>query len=424
VFAILLSLALAVGPSLSGQTGWAQYKKDLSQDLTVWPNVISSANSDPWIVQNHDRIRKLEPRVLVLNFCNGYSMEDARAKAEQIAAAMAESSRYHGYEDPNALIFLEYKIAKLVDLRDADPNTPSRDRNSSKYPRVPNWKQGINFVYKELYSEQFAEYYGYKNPDHPSRYLRLNELVDRGIINELWFLAYHGAAGAPFETTEQKPVYDENFHRVSGQHRHAGNGGDPNEPWYGRSLRITFINSQRGIGCCLENFGHAFEGTAHANVIPYFRKYFYEYASFDLDKRYGLPVNSLYAVDAQGKDKAEYPDKTTMVVHHKGKEYKVSPYVPVGGNVHFTPNGRHDYDLNDPSPVMSTMEHYRLFDGPDGKDLTTEFTVAKFERYKELAPDCMGPWLVYWRQNMPGYKNKCRDDDGKPMKNWWVFLFY
>ena len=45
-------------------------------------------------------------------------------------------------------------------------------------------------------------------------------------------------------------------------------------------------------------------------------------------------------------------------------------------------------------------------------------------RYRELAPDCMGQWMVYWRQNMPGYRNPCVDDRGKPMKNWWVFLYY
>jgi hypothetical protein len=41
-----------------------------------------------------------------------------------------------------------------------------------------------------------------------------------------------------------------------------------------------------------------------------------------------------------------------------------------------------------------------------------------------MAPDCMGPWLVYWRQNMPGLDNRQKDADGRPMKNWWPFLFY
>jgi hypothetical protein len=32
--------------------------------------------------------------------------------------------------------------------------------------------------------------------------------------------------------------------------------------------------------------------------------------------------------------------------------------------------------------------------------------------------------MVFWRQCMPGLDNLSLDDEGKPMKNWWVFLFY
>ena len=49
---------------------------------------------------------------------------------------------------------------------------------------------------------------------------------------------------------------------------------------------------------------------------------------------------------------------------------------------------------------------------------------SRFARYRQLANDCQGPWVVYWRQNMPGFENRCKDDTGKPMKNWWPFLFY
>ena len=95
----------------------------------------------------------------------------------------------------------------------------------------------------------------------------------------------------------------------------------------------------------------------------------------------------------------------------------------IGGSVHFTPNSRGHYDLENPTPVLSTIEHYRRFDGADGRDGAEPWTVERFQRYRDLAPDCMGPWLLYWRQNMPGLANKSKDDDGKPMKNWWPFLF-
>lgn len=425
------SLLLSVGPNAAAVVGpplgpTLQVPPELqgvSTDLTVWPNVRSRANSDPWLVQNHDSIRRMEPRVLVLNFCNGLSEEAGRKKVEDLIAALAESSRFHGYEDPNAPVFLQPRLAKYVDLSDPEPAKETPDGNSTKCPRVPNWTGGINFRYKDLYSEKFAEYYGYKDPRNPARYLRLNELVDRGIINELWFLAYQRAAGAPFESTERKPVYDENFKRVGNENRHSGNGGDPEEPWFGRSLRILFINAERGVGCAMESLGHSFEGMAHSNVIPYFRKYFYEYAGFDLDKRYGLPFNSLYHLWGEGKG-VSYPDPSTAVVKDGEKTYTLKNYVAIGGNVHFTPNGRGHYDLESPYPVMSAIENYRLRNGPGGKDKTEPFTVEKFAKYRELAGDCMGPWLVYWRQNMPNYKSKAVDDEGKPMKNWWVFLYY
>ena len=60
----------------------------------------------------------------------------------------------------------------------------------------------------------------------------------------------------------------------------------------------------------------------------------------------------------------------------------------------------------------------------DGKDLALDFNKEKFARYKDVAPDCQGQWMVFWRQCMPGLDNKCVDDEGKPMKNWWPFLFY
>ena len=391
-------------------------------DLTVWPNKTSQANSDAWLVRNHDKLRKMRPRVLVLNFCNGFAPEKAEKTAKELAAAVTEGTRYHGYSHPETEPFIEWQIAKLVDLRDADPKTPTPDGNSTKYPRAPK-KDGPNFVYKELYSAKFAEYYGIKDPRNAARYLKLHELVAQGWFHEVWFFAYQREAGAPFECTEWMPVYDENFKRKGEEHRHAGNGGDPDEPWYGRSLRISFINAERGIGCNVESLSHAMEGMAHSSVIPYYRKYFYEFASFDLDKRFHLPWNSLYAVGGEGSG-VSYPDDHTAVIKQDGKEHRIENYYCVGGNVHWMPNGRGQYDLDSPFTVLSTIEHYRLFDGPDGKDLKEPWTTAKLAKYRGKAPDCMGDWLIYWRQNIPGYGNKCKDDSGKPMKNWWPFLFY
>jgi len=413
-------------PPLSPAVGHRFYRVVAdSSALTVWPNPISFANSDTWLVEHHGQIQLMQPRVLVLNFSNNTAPRQASALANALVAAVRESSRWHGYADPAAPAFLEYQIVKIVDLRDVPP-VPSCDGNSTKFPRVPNWSGGNNFIYSELYGPTFAEYYGYARPDQPTGYLTLAELAAQGIIHELWFFANHGDCGAPYETIELKQYYDAAFRkRPGGMHSGygpAGNGHDFGMPWIGRSFRITFINPHRGIGCAMENFGHALEGMRNYNAIPYYTDYFSEFAGFDLQQRYGLPFDSFYWLG--GSDSNEYPAPTTLISHYRGTDYTVQDYVALGGNVHFTPNGRGHYDLGNPAPVMSTIRSWRLGNGPGGEDLAELFTIADFQQYNSLAPDCMGPWLVYWRQNMPGLNNLARDDSGQPMKNWWPFLFY
>jgi len=418
-----LSAACAAG--ILTATANAAKTEPYPKDPTVWPNAYSRANSDDWLVQNHDRIKVLRPRLLVLNFSNNKTPEQALDLVNRIVAAVAESSRYHGYKDPKAPVTLQYEIAKFVDLADrpADPRPEGErfDGNSTKYPRVPFWRRGINFVYSDLFTQRFAKHYGYRDPKNRNRYLTLEELVDQGIVNEVWFTAIQGQYGSPYESIEVKQVYDENLNKVPGAWKQSGNGGSEGQPWIGRSLRIGFINSDRGPGCFLESLSHSFEGSSHSNAVPYLRKYFYEFAGFDLDTRWGLKSNSLYG---HGDDPVDYPNPTTMTLKNDGQPFTVENFSVIGGNVHYNPSGRRDYDLDNPQQVMSTIENYRLFNGPDGKDRAELWDVSRFKQYNSLAPDCMGPWLVYWRQNMPGPDSPAKDDAGKPMKSWWPFLFY
>jgi hypothetical protein len=249
----------------------------------------------------------------------------------------------------------------------------------------------------------------------------LSELVNSGIINEVWFLAIQGKYGSPFESIEVKQAYDAQFHKLPGKWVQAGNGGTDEQPFIGRSLRILFINAERGPGCAMESLGHSLEGMSRSNAIPYLKPYFEEYAGFDMKKRFGTPFDSLYERDGA---EMSYPNPNTMTFKWHGEERTISNYVPVANNVHFMPNGRKDYDLDNPAPILTTMEHYRMHDGSGGKDTVTLYTPKVLDQYRQLANDCMGRWVVFWRQNMPGLNNRSKDDSGKPMKNWWPFLFY
>ncbi len=397
----------------------------LPDDLTVWPNRVSYRNSDPWIWQNHDQIRKMRPRVLVLNFANDVDMPGIQERTEKLIKALAESTRYHGFENPDAPAFLEYEVVKYVDMRDR-PAPPERlHKNSAFLPLKPDGPKDFGCDYSPFYGDAFARFYGFRDPKNDRRYFNLHELINSGVVHELWFYAIHDEDGWPaFEVTEFKQYYDEQCRPIAGKHGPAGNGDDDSMPWSGRSFRIAFFNPHRGTGCQMENFGHGLEAYANHDAIGYWRIYFREFAELDLDKRFKLPVKSLYEMPYERGDAVSYPTTTTMEFKHHGQEYTIEPYVAMGGNAHWPPGARHHYDLDSPHTVKSTIENYRLRNGPDGKDKVLEFNKEKYAAYRKTAPDCMGAWMVFWRQCMPGLDNECVDNDGKPMKNWWVFLFY
>jgi hypothetical protein len=318
----------------------------------LWPNAESTVNSDPWLVANHDRIRSLRPRVLVVNFVHGLSEAGARDRVERLRAVLRESSRWHGYRDPAAPPCLDYEVVGIVDLTEPRGKV---DRNSARFPRTAD---GIGFDYAALHEMRLQAD------------LTLDQLTERGLVNEVWLLADHTERSAPWETVEVKRAYDEAFRPLARFEPYAGNSGEHDAPWLGRSLRILFINFDRGVGCAMESLGHSLERMASCGAIPYYERYF-------------------------------------------------ADFVAACGNVHFTPNGRFDYDLDNPEQVLSTIESWRQ----PGQEART-WTIAELERYRDLAPDCMGRWVVYWRQNMPGLDNTALDDEGHPMKSWWPFLFY
>lgn len=330
----------------------------------IWPNADSAVNSDPWLVEHHDELRRMRPRVLGVNFVNGLSEAEARRQLETLSAVLAESSRWQGYRDPSAPIFLDYQVGEILDFTEPAGHV---DRNSARFPREPN---GIHLDYAALYELIDAE-----------------ARVASGDVHEVWLLADHTDHTWPWETIEVKAGYDAALSPTGGFERYAGNSGEHTAPWIGRSLRVLFVNHARGVGCAMESLGHSLERMATCGAIPYYERYFRDYAMLHL---YGRKR-----------------------VRHRRRS------VSAGGNVHFMPNGRFDYDLEGQGPVRSTIETWRQRD-----QVAVPWTPAPLERYRDFAPDCMGRWVVYWRQNMPGLDNTALDDAGRPMKNWWPFLFY
>src|SRR4051794_14032376 len=270
----------------------------------------------------------MRPRVLAVNYVHGLSEAAARAQLAELIRAIAESSRWQGWRDPAAPAFLEYELVEIVDR-----STPrgDRDRNSARFPRTAD---GVGFDYAALHEDL--------------------QLEDQPHVNEVWIIADHTDHSAPWETVEVKQDYDEGFKPTGVYDLWAGNSGEHQAPWIGRSMRVLFVNFARGVGCAMESLGHSLERMATCGAIPYYERYFREYAGLDLDRRYGLPFESLYQ-----RSPVDYPTPSTLRYPSGRRRTRLEDYVAQGGNVHFMPNGRHDYDLDGGGPVLSTIESWR-----------------------------------------------------------------
>jgi hypothetical protein len=412
-----------------------------------WPNADHPATSDPWLVEHHDELVKMRPRVLAINLDNDAKTRSAfKAKIGEVVAGLNEGSRYHGYSNASALPFLEYEVAKWVDLADATPPSGWTHKYSSRVP-VRCTKDRSAFYtadYAKLFSDEFTNAYDVADPKDPTKKLGLCEMFGRGMIHEVWL--YMNGDRDPYtcpdgsqvdvgfaEILESKPIYT--LPRTPGAparakpgelERCAGNGclGDADFEAFkacGRTVRVLYVNSTRGPGCAIHSAGHGYEWMARCDAVPELRPRFEVFGNFDLRQRHGLSFSDWYSCNTD--DCLTFSGPNSLAWKVDSKSGSIAAYDQACGNVHFAPNARAHYDEND-TAVLSTCEHFGLGGGTGGRDLSEPFSRAKYARYETLAPDCGGAWQVYWRQSFPGLGNLAKDKTGQPVRNWWPYLFY
>jgi hypothetical protein len=428
---------------------------------------MSQANSDPWLSDHHDEITVMRPRFLVINFANGLgvggndeivpdsrlSEAELQAKAEGFLTLLREGSRYHASTDPGARPFLEPEIVKVVDLSDSGDHA-----NSALFPRgqLIESSPGYRTVgYYDLFSDEYAPHWGYTDDD--GRPLRLDELVDRGIVHEVIMMANQvdGRDGNPpdqvtsniLEVAMVAQAYDENLDPIPGEFVKNGTpherqkedmaqatSADHNSmPWTGRSLRIYFLNASRGVGCLAHSLGHEFEyrynestvyspGTAAdgASINPYLQPEFRRFAGFDLDTAHGAPFPSLYA----GGDSYSYEDCDPEGVCDTLRygDGVISSYRAGCGNTHYPPGASFGYDYEPADSVRSFCETFGMAD--EAAEPISPSAWSHVTTNPEIDGDCGGKFLTFWYQNMPGWNNAAFDAHGQPAKNWWVFMYY
>ncbi len=410
--------------------------------LLIWPTPSHGANSDPWLVANHDNLVEMKPRVLVLDFYNYMDLQQAQQRVMATIDAIAASSRYHGYSDPSAFAFLSYTIVKVVDLTDHPPPPTSTFESSTLLPTDASGA----FDASALFTTAFASHYGFPDPADTSQPQTLCQLFENGTINELWLMTGdEGTTRRPPLMAESKQVYDAQNKPIAGMF--ADTGYQPFPALHCNvTARIAYVSPVNGVDCDLVPRTAGIENTALASPapIPYFTDNAIDFFNDDFESNDGATFDSwtdLVALGSNGWCTSDatacisYPSETATPAgmptasgtFPDGTTWEMNPFRQGCGNAHFPPNARFEWDYANAELVRSRCEHYGLHDA-SGDDALVGYSSdnASVAAYtSQFGNDgCGGGWQIYLRQSMPGLDNLAQAADGTPMKNWWPFLFY
>jgi hypothetical protein len=370
----------------------------------VWPNEESHTNSDEWLVQHHDEIGEMRPRVLVLQFLNLESPAVWRDHVEDVMTTLEESSRFHGYAGGTGRPFLDYELYDLVPLTDDSPYITS-ELLPLTFDLEVDWTT--------LFSPSFAPTLGLPDPRDSSRFLDLCDLFERGTIHELWLLASpFGPPEASFGANRQG--YDSDGSPILGYW--------PFTPGFEAipclvSVRAGTIDVEADAGCALLGRDAMFEQTLEA--VPYLEANATPFLNFDLAERFETPFGSWPELCGDLSEPCiEYPSPTVAKGRlEDGSPWTIDPFVQNCGSTAFAPNSRFAFDFENTAPVRARCQHFGL---ESGDELVTAATFAGSGPVDRCGRD----WQIYKDQSMPGRGSRATDVFGGPMKNFWPFMFY
>jgi hypothetical protein len=388
---------------------------------TPWPIDGHGANSDPWLVAHHDVITQMSPQVTVLDFDNGATPAQALATAQLQAAALAEGSRHHGYADSAAAPFLKVQIVKVVDLTDRSPPAGWTHPSSTLLPTTATGE----FDPTALFTARFNDSYGFRDPSAPSGSLSLCQLFEQGLVNEVWIEDGEPDVRRAPLNVERKQAYDATWAPLPGMFLPcAGGGGCLDQIVCRVTVRMAHLDPARGPGCDLLVRGWGIEGMWDA--LPAAAADARAFLNADFDERFGVQFRSFTDIcDLAGDPCVTYPSQTVAAGSYAdGRGWRIDPFRQGCGSSRFPPNARSGDDFVNAAPVQARCAGFGLGGGPDGGDTYAPYTASTVAAQESAFPDCGGGWQIYWRQSMPGPGNHAHGAAGRPLKNWWPFLYY
>ena len=397
--------------TIGGSTGCTSQSNDPDCAPTPWPTAAHSANSDPWLVTHNQVITVMKPEVLVLNFDNGQSTAQTAQYAAAVAAQLSAGSTYHGYADPSAPAFLDYQIAKVVDLTDS--STPMTV--SAKLPLTSTGDFDTTALFS---SATFPPLYGYPDPNGSGDYLSLCQLFEKGIINEVWIQdggdpAQNRPRAPLYE--EQKQGYDSSGHAIPNDFvtcagESSGSRGC-NFPC-SVTVRLAHLDPARGGSVATSRCaGRGIKGmwAALPNSSGRRRQ---RVSQPGLQARFGVGFDSWSDLVRRSTPCVELPESDGGDQHRRETHHvRLQPIRPGLRNLALPAERDDADDFTNATPVDSRCETFGLGGGANGGDLYRAYsasTVASYDQTYTGSSRCPAGWQIYWRQSMPGYQNRPR----------------
>lgn len=283
-----------------------------------------------------------------------FSWNNPREQVKEYIEAINEAS--HGA--------VKYEVVKIIEadrffthLKDTPEGELVSNEQMAKMLKLPKWGREIEANVKYDYNAMI-QYYGF------------DKMRDNGEISEVW--VYSTPLSGAYES------------HLMGEGAFWLNSPGETETTCKELLTVMFFNYERNIACALESFSHRVESTMMK-----------VYGWWDFDNKNTkseLTTWERYTGYAQRYDKFD-PGMSNI------------------GNVHFPPNGTHDYDFVNPTEVMTYADEWLNY--PDVPETNARpISAAEWGTHTG--------YMKWWLGHIPHFKG-INPADGK-LCNWWHYV--
>jgi hypothetical protein len=282
---------------------------------------------------------------------------------------LTEGSKYHGYQDPEAIPYLGYKVVDVINVYEPLPKGKATGNNTNAY---------------------FPDYYQIVDRFNGAHYVN-----DLG-VKEFWLWGWHNDDIVPAESNMSSPTSGD----VSNSFRFQDD-----LPVYDQTYVLYNYNFGRSQNEAVHNHGHQIESQlGHVNLLQ----------DNNLALFWGKFVGSKEDPDLDCSDPTKGCSDTNPF--RKGRV----------GWTHMPPNTTDHYDYYNQDLFLSDIEDWKPDETGEEKMVHAN-TWGSIEynwpddNLNDIPGRTEAQWYIYWMQNIPGFQNNIPHGE-QYITNWWSFF--